>query len=59
MDTTIERETYSIKEAAKVLGVSANTLYDMTKAGTFPCIRVGSRVLISKAHIDRVLAEGA
>lgn len=55
---SIERETYTVREAAAVLGISRYTLYDMVKAGTFPAIRLGGRVLIARAQIDKVLAEG-
>lgn len=55
---SIERETYTVREAAQVLGISRYTLYDMVKDGKFPAIRLGGRVLIARAQIDKVLAEG-
>jgi excisionase family DNA binding protein len=44
--------TVSVKEAAKILGVSHSTLYEAVKNGSFPCIRVGHRIRISKAALS-------
>jgi excisionase family DNA binding protein len=52
----VERETYTIKEAAEVLGVSANSIYDWTKEGTFPCVRMGTRVLINRTTVEKILS---
>lgn len=42
----VEKRTYSIAEAAKVLGVSQNLMYTLTKRADFPVFPVGSRKLI-------------
>ena len=36
----------TVKEAADVLGVSRSFMYNLLKAGTFPCVRVAGCVRI-------------
>lgn len=49
-------------EAARLLGVSRPTLYQLLNRADFPSFRVGSRVLISvaglQAWVDRQTKEG-
>lgn len=42
----MEKLCYSVKEAAKVIGVSYSILYREIHEGRFPYIRVGCRILI-------------
>ena len=45
---TIERKTFSVAEAAKVLGISRTYAYQQANAGTLPgCIKIGSRLVVS------------
>ena len=53
--TTQKRLTYSVDEAAAVLGVNRVTVYEAIHNGTIPVIRFGRRMLIPKAHLDRLL----
>ena len=53
-----DSDTLSVAEAAKRLGVSATLLYRQCSEGKFPCIRIGVRVLISKAVLEEVLNSG-
>ena len=51
--------TYSVKEAAKMLGVSLDTAYNAARTGQIPSIQIGKkRILIPAAAFDRLLAEG-
>jgi excisionase family DNA binding protein len=56
MKSTLERRTYSVEEAGKLLGIGRNPAYEAAKRGQIPVIRVGKRVLIPKAALDRLLA---
>ena len=52
----MERETYTVAEAAIKLGLARNTLYRLIASGEFPIIRLGKRRFVSKAVLDGMLA---
>jgi excisionase family DNA binding protein len=52
----IERRTYKIEEAGKLLGIGRNQAYEAAKSGQIPTIRIGKRLLVPKAKFDRILA---
>jgi excisionase family DNA binding protein len=45
-------------EAASALGVSRTTIYKLAKDGSLPTIKLGSRVLVPIAALNKLL-EGA
>jgi excisionase family DNA binding protein len=49
---------YTISEAADLLRVGRNQAYQAAKSGELPCIRLGKRILVPRAALDRILAEG-
>ena len=54
-----ERLCISVPEAAKLLGVSRNTGYEMARLGQLPTIRCGQRrLLVPKAAFIKMLEEG-
>jgi excisionase family DNA binding protein len=50
------RATYTIEEAGKILGISRNSAYTAASRGEIPTITIGSRKLVLKAALDRILA---
>lgn len=52
-----EKLTFNLSEAAVKIGVSEPTLRKAVKQGTIPSIRVGYRVLIPIAALEKYLAE--
>ena len=52
-----QRRTLTVPEAAQLLGVSPRLLYEEVRRGNVPSIRVGHRVLISRAHLAAMLGE--
>lgn len=52
-----EKLTYSVPEAAEVLGIGRNLAYELAKRGELPgLIHLGEkRVVVSKLAIDRLL----
>ena len=52
----MERQTLTIDEAAGLLGVAQHTAYRAAKRGDIPTIRIGGRVLVPRAAMDRLLA---
>jgi excisionase family DNA binding protein len=51
----IVRQTYSVDEVARLLGIGRNSAYEAARRGDFPTITVGGRILVPKAPIDRLL----
>jgi excisionase family DNA binding protein len=55
----LDRLTYTVDETAKLLGIGRNQCYAAAGSGAIAgvkVIRVGNRMLIPKAALDRVLA---
>lgn len=44
----IEKLAYTVEEAAEALGLSTDTVYQLTHRADFPAIRVGRSVRISR-----------
>lgn len=55
----IEKRTYSVEEAAQVVGISARYMYDLVKTEGFPVIRIGRRLLVPVKKLDQWLEEQA
>ena len=47
--------TVTVREAAKLLGIGRNLTYEAVKRGEIPSIRIGERILIPRAGIQRLL----
>jgi excisionase family DNA binding protein len=54
-----ERQTLKIEEAAKILGISRNTAYEAVKSGQVPIIKIGRRLLVPRAALERMLETAA
>ena len=52
------RRTFTVREAAQVLGIGRDATYAAVQAGTIPSIRVGRRVVIPREAIGRILEQG-
>ena len=50
-----ECRTVSVEDAAGILGISRAAAYVYAKDGKLPVIRLGSRVLVPKAALDKLL----
>ena len=48
--------TMSVSEAAKKLGIARNSLYEGVKRGEVPCVRIGKRILIPVAALEKKLS---
>jgi excisionase family DNA binding protein len=49
------RKTYTIAEVKQLLGVGTNAAYNAVHRGDIPVIKIGKRLLVSKAALDRIL----
>ena len=50
-----ERLTLTVEEAAAVLGISRAFAYEAVRRGEIPSIRIGRRVLVPRAALERLL----
>jgi excisionase family DNA binding protein len=53
----MERRVYTVEEAGKLLGLSRPSAYAAAASGDLPVIRIGRRLLVSKAAIANLLGE--
>jgi excisionase family DNA binding protein len=49
----LDRKTYSIQEAADLLGIGRSLAYELAQEGTLPGVRrLGRRYVVSKSVLD-------
>ena len=53
----VRRRTYSVPEVAVILGIGRSTAYALVQRGELAALRVGGRVVVARAEIDRLLGE--
>lgn len=56
-NTLAVKRTLRVEEAAAILGIGRNAAYSAAKRGELPTIKVGRRILVPAAALDRLLAE--
>jgi excisionase family DNA binding protein len=54
--SSVERLTYTIEEAAEMLGISRALAY---RRGVLPTVKIAGRRLVPKVALDRMLAKTA
>ena len=47
--------TYTVPEAATLLGISRTTAYQCVRRGEIPCLTLGRRILITRAQLEHLL----
>ena len=52
----VRRRTLDIPEVAAALGLSRGKTYALARSGMLPVLRLGRRVVVPKAALDRLLA---
>jgi excisionase family DNA binding protein len=52
-----DKLTYSVEEAARVLGISRNLAYGMVHTGALPVLKLGKRLLVPKRALEKLLEE--
>lgn len=52
----IQRHTYTVPEAAEVLGISRNSAYEAVRTGQIPSVRFGRRIVVPHKVIERLLS---
>ncbi|MFC8190370.1 helix-turn-helix domain-containing protein [Cellulomonas sp. NPDC057328] len=51
--STPARQYYRVKDAARALGVSPRTLYDLVEREQIPCRRLATVILLPAAWVER------
>jgi excisionase family DNA binding protein len=51
----VECKTYSVDQAARMLGIGRSAAYDAATSGQIPAVRIGRRILIPRTALDRML----
>jgi excisionase family DNA binding protein len=49
------RATYTVEEAAALLGISRSTAYECASTGQIPVLRLGGRILVPRHALERLL----
>lgn len=52
----LEQRTYSVTDVARIFGVTPSHVWRLCQKGEVPSIRLGSRILIPRDAVDRILA---
>jgi excisionase family DNA binding protein len=50
-----QRMTVTVEEAATILGVGRNKAYEAARSGEIPTIRIGKRIPVPVASLERLL----
>lgn len=53
----VNRETYTVDEVAKMLGISRGLAFEKARTGELPILRFGKRILIPRRAFERMLEE--
>jgi len=56
VSTSQERLTLTVEEAAMALGISRALAYESVRRGEIPHIKIGRRILVPRAALDRILS---
>ena len=56
MGITAQRQTYTIEETARILGLGRSSAYAAAARGEIPTIRIGRKLLVSRRALERLLA---
>lgn len=52
----IKPKAISVQEAGKLLGISKNSAYTAAQDGVIPTIRIGRRLVVPMAALDKMLS---
>jgi excisionase family DNA binding protein len=53
-----EPQTISVETAARILGIGRGAAYEGVRRGEIPSIRVGRRIVVPRAALERLLTSG-
>jgi excisionase family DNA binding protein len=53
-----KKDTYTVAEAAKRLGIGRNTAYEGIRTNEIPHIKIGGRILVPTKALEKMLETG-
>ena len=51
----IERQTLTVEEAARLLGISRSSAYEAVRRGELPTVKIGRRYVVPRVALERLL----
>lgn len=51
----LKRNTLTVEEAARVLGIGRTAAYEAARTGQIPAVRIGRRLLVPKPALEAML----
>ncbi len=51
------KQTLTVAEAGRLLGVGRGLAYEAARRGDIPALRIGRRLVVPRAALERLLAE--
>ena len=51
----MSRLTYTVPEAAQMLGISRSSAYECVKRGELPALALGRRIVITRSALEQLL----
>ncbi|HEY7064277.1 MAG TPA: helix-turn-helix domain-containing protein [Chloroflexota bacterium] len=55
----MERQTISVQEAARLLGIGRTSAYLAVRRGDLPVLRIGRRYVVPRVALERLLGQAA
>ena len=52
----LERATYTVEEAGRLLGIGRGQAYEAVRRGEIPSVRIGKRIIVPKDALARLLS---
>ena len=52
----MKKRTYTVEEAAKILGIGRSAAYQAVRTGEIPAIRIGRRLLVPVQALEQLLS---
>ena len=52
-----QRQTFTVPEVAKVLGIGRSAAYEAARTGQIPTIKIGKRILVPRVALERLLEQ--
>lgn len=55
MSKSLNRMSYSVDEAAALIGIGRTTLYGLIKTGELPVVKIGTRTLVRRNDLEKLI----